>query len=555
MNSFFRSRRIFFIMLFILLVFNLLAVRLFQVQILQSASLTARAVEQRSEKLVLGSGRGDIYDRNGDCLLGSYSHTALVVFPALTRGREEEIMVEYPWIPKVEKVATENETRTRPYVLAGNFKDEKLLTRSLPEGIIFTTMHVRYGPEYVAPHVLGYTKGAGGSGVFGLELFFEEELSSGRPPTLAALVDGRRRLIPGLGYRFWEDRHVSKPYNLHLTLDKEIQESVEEVMKKRVEKGAVVVMEPKTGDILALASQPDFAPDNISAFYLDTQESKLMLEQHPFLNRSVRSYFPGSTYKAILAAAALEAGIISPEDTYHCPGYIDIGQNRIHCSAKHGHGELDLAEALAHSCNVAFIEIGLEVGSATFLDYMDKFAFGQSTGLPLQGERPGNIPAPGADRGIVALASIGQGDVGVTPLQLARAYSAIANGGILPEARLIEKVTSKTGLRVKSYPAVQGERVISSATAEKLRDMMHGVTGTGTGRDAVPEHYEVAGKTGTAETGKVIDGDKEFIYWFGGFAPLEDPEYVVVVFLEEKKGKVTPGTVFKEVVERILPKK
>ncbi len=544
-----RARRIFFIMLLMFLVFNIFFFRLFQLQILKSGTFSVMAVDQRNLKLQLGSGRGNIFDRNGVSLLDSRDEKAIVIFPDYIKGMEEEIVSRYSWLQNIEDILSNQ--GPRPFVLTTFLNEEELVGEKLPPGTSIMDYNVRYGPNNLAPHVVGHLNRIDGYGVAGLELYYDSILSPSHSPTVSAVVDGRRRLVSGIGYRYFENTDILKPYNLHLTLDVDIQKVVEEVMEKRITKGAVVVMDPFSGDVLAMASMPDFDPNNIAQLYSNTEESEALLARFPFLNRSIRSFFPGSTIKVILAAAALDSGEYTLDHKFNCPGYIEIGKDRKKCNVEHGHGELSLADALAYSCNVVFMEIGLNLGGKTFLEYAHKFGLGEKTGINLQLERPGILPSSGMGIGSLALASIGQGEMGITPLQMARAYSVVANGGYLIEPRLVDKITTKNNITVKQYPTATSEKVLDTNIVSELQKIMHGVTKVGTGRDAASSLYNAAGKTGTAQTGRIIDGKEELYYWFAGFAPLENPQYVVAVFLE-KKSEVTPARIFREIMEKVI---
>ncbi len=266
MKRFTRNRRIFFVMIVMFLIFSIYILRLFQLQILQNSVLASIAAGQRTQKLLLQCGRGDIFDRHGVSLLDSWEEEVLVVFPAVIRGREQEIIIDYPWIPCIENILQEEVRRDQPYILARNSRSKNIIVEELPEGIDLLTLKTRYGPAYLAPHVVGYLNKADNTGVAGIEFSFDEELSAPYHSAVAAIVDGHGRLIPGIGYRKYKNVHILKPYNVHLTLDSHLQRSVEKIMSASIEKGAVVIMHPFTGDILAMASKPGFRPDNVGKF-------------------------------------------------------------------------------------------------------------------------------------------------------------------------------------------------------------------------------------------------------------------------------------------------
>ncbi len=544
-----RSRRIFLVMGVMFLIFSVYVLRLFQLQILQNSALASIAARQRTQKLLLQCGRGDIFDRHGISLLDSWEEEVLVVFPALIRGREQEIVADYPWVPYIEGILRKKVRGDRPYILARTNRHESMTGKELPEGIGLLTLKTRYGQGYLAPHVVGYLNKIDNTGVAGIEFFFDEELRAPYYSAVAAVVDGHGRLIPGIGYRHHNNLHNRKPYNVHLTLDSHLQRSVEKVMAATIVKGAVVVMHPFTGDILAMASKPSFAPNNVGDFFLDTKESRKLYAQKPFLNRTVRSFFPGSTFKMVVAAAALESGYYYADFEFNCHGFIQFGRDNIGCTNRHG--KINLTEALAVSCNVAFIEIGLQLGSKAIWQQSQEFGFGEKVNLPLQGERSGNLPDSEMNLGILALACIGQGDVSVTPLQVARAYAVVANGGYLVRPRLVDKLTSRKGLTVRSFRPSTREKIIQTTTASKLKMMLHEVVEDGTGEEAASRFFDVAGKTGTAETGDIKDDKEELHYWFAGFIPLANPTYVIVVFIEEGKG-VTPAEIFRKITEKIV---
>ena len=549
MSDFKRCRRIFFIMIITLFIFNLYALRLAQIQLLQSRPLTALAVGQRTESLILAGSRGDILDRNGMSLTDTFTRSALVALPGILSGREEEVAAEYSWVPGVEQLVRDDKS-PRPLVLAENIDSLLLENMPLPGGIIRTEISTRYGPDRLAPHVVGYTDHR--DGIKGIERSFNEELSPQRPCSVVAMVDGRRRLIPGLGYRFWTDSRATKPYNVHLTLDRGVQQAVEQIMDRRIARGAVVVMDPWTGDLLAMASLPAFDQIDIGAVYSEAEGDTGLLEASPFMNRAISSYPPGSTFKMVAAAAYLDSGGKAGDFTYYCPGYIEVGDRRIFCANHRAHGHVDLTEAMAQSCNGAFITLGWELGAETLLEYAEALGFGRKAGLPLEFEAQGNLPPEGIDRGILALSSMGQGPVDVTPLQLARAYSAVANGGYLPAPRLVDRISTRGGITIKKYPVHRSARVLEPGALKALNDMLHQVTTSGTGRAAASPLFEAAAKTGTAQTGRVMeDGREKMLYWIAGFAPREAPRYTLVVFIEEAIGNATSAAVFKEITEAI----
>ena len=544
-----RRQRIINLMCVILLAFLFQAGRLFYIQLIKGPEFAKGAVIQRSLRYVYASGRGQILDRNGYSLLDTLWEPVLVSFePMIDEG-----------VRQVLKTGEQTKTQGPAHVVS-----DPALINYLKDQDIFVEVEqeVRYGSELLAPHVIGYVQKEEilrqqptyrelfFTAKSGLELYFNEYLASSRPSTLAAIVDAQGRTIDGLGFRDWRDDNLLNPHNVVTTLDSSIQDTVEKIGRSSLSMGAIIVAEAKTGDILALASFPDYSPREMYNGMSSAQFTTLKNDSRkPFVNRTLQAFAPGSVFKIILAAAAIEHGL--ERHSYQCSGHIEVGDRFLSCYNHFAHGQLDsVKDALALSCNGYFIELGQLLGRKTILDYASRFGLGKTVGVPLYGESPGNIPS--IDElpylGDLANASIGQGLVETTPLQLARMMTIIANDGRNINLRLVNRITDRNGSTVRHYPVKSGSKVISSVTASKLKDMLAEVTAVGTARDAASSDYFTAGKSGTAETNS---GDRSSYRWFAGFTQPEDP-LVVVVFAEEM-GEKTPAAIFKEVIETVLP--
>jgi penicillin-binding protein 2 len=262
---------------------------------------------------------------------------------------------------------------------------------------------------------------------YGLELYFNEQLSASRPTTLAAVVDAQSRLVAGLGYRDWRDDNPRSPHDVVTTLDSRIQALTETIGKKYLEQGAIVVLEPKTGDILAMASFPDYPAARMYSGISQAELDELNKDPRlPFINRAIHAYAPGSVFKLVLAAAALDSGLAN--HLYTCEGGIGVGDRTFSCYNGNAHGQLTLKKALADSCNAYFIHLGQLLGREQVLEYARRFGLGEATGITLYGEKAGRLPT--LDElpflGDLANTSIGQGLVATTPLQLARLVTIIS---------------------------------------------------------------------------------------------------------------------------------
>ncbi len=531
------QRRILGLLLILSFCMALLGLKLFKIQILQGAALSQQAVRQRALGLVILDGRGDIQDRYGRSLLDSRHEVGLAAFPAQYRGREDDILQSLNHIHGIEKIAAPP-YGVLPFWVSTVLSDGFTPALGNLPGLIPAPNPRRYGPGMLATHLIGYMDSEG-RGVSGIERAFDDALSRGQKTVLAALVDRRNRLIPGLGYRIRKSDTYS--HNLVLSLDGGLQREVEQVMDRYIQQGAVVIMDPWNGDILAMASRPNFHAGSLSDY--------LQAAQEPLVNRALSDYQPGSVFKTVVAAAALEEGLVTLFQTFQCNGGVNIDDLFITCSNLHQKQEITLVEAFAHSCNSVFIELALELGAEKMEKYARIFGFGAPTGLPV-GESAGLLPAPEdlANRRALANMAIGQGDLQATPLQVAAMMAAVANGGRQIKPRLVLDVVDSSGRKLRHYWPQQGGSILSPATINKLKYLLQAVAEQGTGRPAGLSSLAPAGmKTGTAESGR----GRTYNYWAAGFYPLDKPKAVVVVFADEFKGG-SAAQVFGEIVRLMI---
>lgn len=339
--------------------------------------------------------------------------------------------------------------------------------------------------------------------------------------------------------------------NIQLTLDYHLQSIVEKTMDRMVDKGSVVLLDILTGDILAVSSRPDFNPSNINPSLLD--------EEQPLFNRALGTYTPGSIFKMVTAAAALENGF-SPDTTFNCPGYVDLGGFRMKCTSfeEGGHGNINMAQAFARSCNSYFINLGMEIGRDKILAMADNFGLGRYTGLENEGieESSGILPSyiGNASPAEIGNISIGQGEILISPVQAANMASVIANGGILNNVSLIEAIVNNQGERIRNISTPNWSRAISKETAAALQGMMLLTVQSGTGKWAdIGGHGGSAGKTGSAETGWVKDSRNILHAWFSGYFPIDCPRYALCVFIEDgKSGSSSAAPIFAEISAKII---
>jgi penicillin-binding protein 2 len=444
----------------------------------------------------------------------------------------------------------------------------------LPGVIVEVEPQRAYPTSRFAAHLLGYVREATDEqlrqgryrrgdmvGQTGLERLLDEYLR-GRDGGEQIEVDAMGRQI-----RLIQHKEPEPGAQVVTTLDRRIQEAAERAFQGRA--GAVVVMDPRTGDLLAMVSAPAFEIDRFTgtidrAVWL----SVIQDPKHPLLNRAIQSqYAPGSVFKIVIAAAGLQEGKLAPMDRVRCDGEFHLGGLTFKDWKKEGHGTVDLHRAIVQSCNIYFYQAGLKVGAEAIAKYARMFGLGQATGIELTGEKPGLIPGPKRDRrgrliwhaGETVNMSIGQGQVLVTPIQVARFMSAVANGGVLWRPRLVQRIERPDRGVVWNDPGkVMGHVELSPIVQEFLRRSLWSVVNEGgTGGGARIPGFDVAGKTGTAQTIANSRADRgEDHAWFASFAPANDPQVVVVVMVEGGgKGGQVAAPIAKKIYEAIFLEK
>lgn len=550
------SRRIYQLVLFFLVFSGLLLLRLFYLQVIHGPQLALEGLSIRVQELPVDVARGEILDRNHVPLTNTSQQYSIVVFPGQIEDKtaaafsQIDNIVQLP--PAVLAAGLRRlNTNEYPFRLAAveSSTANQINERKLP-GIVAVAEKIRYGHGALAAHVVGYINAADNRGVSGIESMYDALLRGSQPEYVAAIVDAGQQLIPGLGYKRMKLATGTRETNVVLTIDKQIQQKVEDIMNRTVLKGAVVVMSPESGEILAMASRPAFDANHLSQ-YLEQSSS-------PLLNRAVSSFQPGSVFKLVVAAAALENKTVKMNDVFFDPGYIDVNNIRFQgWDYEQGpKGHLTITEAMAHSSNPVFIQIALQLGAEKLITMAQKLGFGSRTKLDFFGESEGNLPE--ADQlypGDLANLAIGQGYCEATPVQLAQTVATIVNDGIKVEPYIVSELTSQEGLTVKNFHDSRPKvRVMSRQTAERVRGMMGAVTQYGTGQAAYVDGFGSAGKTGSAETGRTNKTGQGINHaWFAGFTPLKKPEYVIVVFVEEgMSGSNVAAPIFREIATAIV---
>jgi cell division protein FtsI (penicillin-binding protein 3) len=534
--------------------FLLLLGRSVQLQVLQQERWASLAKREIKREFQFEPQRGDIIDRNGQELAVSTQMDSLAADPGAIEDPQgaAKKLASITGIPKATLLGKLRQRRARFVWLKHHLPPREAdAVRALDiEGILFVKENRRYYPNGdLAGQVLGFV-GRDHHGLEGLE-FSEDLLLRGQPDSQVGARDARGKIIYTQGL---PEDESPQGHDLHLTLDKRIQYIAEQELNTTVstfeaKSGVAVVMEPSTGEVLAMAVFPAFNPNAFSSY-----------QPYAWRNRAVTDAFePGSTFKVFLAAAALEESLVQPKDLFFCEqGNYQIQKHTIHDIKKYGW--LSLAQIIRFSSNIGAAKVGEKLGADRFYHYIQAFGFGETTGVAVPGEVTGLVRLPEEWSTVdLAATSFGQ-SISVTALQWATALSAVANDGLLMQPVLIREVTDARGNVVKVNKPRPIRRVISVATARRLKQLLSDVlTPGGTGDQAALANYTAAGKTGTAQkSSRQIRGysTDRHTASFIGFAPVTDPRIVVVIVINEPGkglyGGVVAAPAFRRIAEQTL---
>lgn len=540
------KKRLLFLMTVVVVLFFALAVKMGIIIFVQGDMLREKALIQQTRDLVVSAKRGSILDCNGNVLAQSANAQTVVLRPAeVEKGNVDAIaqvladMLGMD-VETVKEKATADKSEVWLKRQVDNNVADEIRELNLP-GVYFTVDVKRYYPNgSFLTQTLGFTS-VDGNGLEGLEAYFDKYLS-GQNGKIVSEADRDGREVP-LG----EKAYIAPVdgYNIVLTIDEVIQSFLEKSLEEAcVQQNAIgawgIAMDPNTGKILAMGNYPDY---DINDPPRDDIETLTELSRNKVITDV---YEPGSTFKAITCAAALDSGKVTLEDTFDCSGSYPVDGQPIKCwRYPRGHGHQTLYQAVQNSCNVAFMKMGLAMGTETFYDYIYKFGFGQETGITFPSDQGGIVMAEKYVRNSdLARIAFGQ-SIAVTPLQLISSFSAVVNGGFLYEPMLVKGITDSDGSYIQEYEPTVVSQPISGETSATMRDILESVVSEGSGKNAYIAGYHVGGKTGTAqkydEDGQVMTG--KHIASFIGFAPADDPQIVVLIIVDEPDVAVDFGSI------------
>lgn len=483
-----------------------------------------------SYTLKLGTSRGTIYDSSMTPLVNASDVYYAAVLPG--KNSAQQLAALSPAVSDLTQLEKKLAERL-PFLMQVASSDISAT------GVRVLRVKQRYGSKPVAPQVIGYLND--GNGAAGIEKAFDKELKTySQTVTVSFPMDASGRSLTGLGSEVSADGKGDTG-GVELTLDSGIQQAAEEAAQKYIKSGAIVVMNPKNGDILASVSVPEFSQNNLA--------SAVSASGSPMTNKVFGNYDLGSVFKVVIASAALESGI-SPNFTYNdSTGSINVAGRLFHSDNPAGDGLLNMSAAFAKSNNPYFINLGQKTGAAKILAMAKSLGFGQATTFaPGYATSAGNLPTAQdiSLPGELANLSMGQGSLLVTPVQVARMMSAAANGGLLPTPRLVVRTLDADLKTVKSFDSGPSVRVFSENTDELLKSFLIRTVDEGTGTAAKPSVGGAGGKTGTAQTGVTQSNGKVDRAWFAGFYPAQNPQYVIVAVKEKgSSGGLDSGPAFR----------
>ena len=562
----FHKKKIWVVFLCCVLMITGLAGRLFYLMCFRSDYYYEKAKDLHERERDIKAARGKILDARGKVLASNRTVCTISVIHSQIKEPEKVIslLAQKLEMPKdqirkrVEKVSSIERIRTNVEKEVGDAIREEGLS-----GVKVDEDYKRYYPYgSLASKVLGFT-GGDNQGIIGLEVKYEEILK-GKQGKILTTADARGVELDALGETREDPVDGS---SLVLSLDVNIQEYAQQAAlkvmeEKQAERVSILLMNPQNGEIYACVNVPEFDLNDPFTLNTQTESGEVTGEKkQDLLNQMWRNpclndtYEPGSTFKIITMSAGLEAGVVSKDDRFYCPGYKVVEDRRIHCAKRTGHGAQNFVEGAQNSCNPVFIEVGLRLGVERYYKYFRQFGLFDKTGVDLPGEA-GTIMHAMKNMGEVELATVSFGQsFQITPIQLATTVSSLINGGkrITPHFGVSVLNPDGTEGEILTYPEKEG--VVSVNTSKQVREILETVVSQGSGKNAKIEGYSIGGKTATSQT--LPRSANRYISSFLGFAPAEDPQILGLCIIHDPQGIYYGGTiaapVIRSIFENILP--
>ena len=539
--------------------------RLAYLMIVQSDYYGKKAQALHERERSIKAARGKIVDRNGIVLADNRSVCTVSVIHSQIRDPERVIaeLAELLELPedtvrkRVEKVSSIERIRSNVPKETGDV----ILARQL-EGVKVDEDYRRYYPyDSLASKVIGFT-GGDNQGIVGLEVRYDDWLSGkdGKILTMTNAYgqeleqEGERRQEPVTGNQLT----ISLDCNLQMYCEQAAQKVM---LEKNADEVSVILMNPQNGEIFAMVNVPEYNLNEPFTLNMETASDLKESEKQDLLNQMWRNacindtYEPGSTFKIITTAAALEQGVVTVNDSFYCPGYKIVEDRRIRCHKTTGHGAETFTQGIMNSCNPVFIELGLRLGAENFYHYFEQFGLLRKTGIDLPGEAA-TIMHKKENIGQVELATISFGQsFQITPIQLAATVSALINGGKRVTPHFGTEILNEDGKVTKEFHYSEKKHIVSEKTSETMRILLESVVSEGSGKNAYVEGYRIGGKTATSQT--LPRSANKYISSFVGFAPADDPEILGMCVIYDPQGIYYGGTIAAPVIgnifENILP--
>ncbi len=581
-----QRKRIVCVGIWVIVCFCALICRTAWLQLVDGGELASAAREQQTSDNIINPKRGLIYDRNMKILANNLSVETISISPKNVRGNSKQTaeqiaknLADALGLEKDEVLEKINKKSNFEYIKRKVEKDEADAVREYVntyklDGIKFSEDTKRYYPyNNFASQVIGFV-GADNQGLEGIESVYDDKLK-GIPGRIVSANRAAGMELPDNYESYYE---AQEGQSVVLTIDESIQHYVEKhlenarIENKLEEGAAAIVMNVKTGEILAMATKPDYdlnqpfaVTEAVAEKYPEIEKelsglsgaeyNSRLTEVTQFLRRNkavVDSYEPGSTFKVAVASMALEENAVGLNDHFYCSGSIKVADRTIGCANRNGHGAETFVQGVQNSCNPVFIEVGARVGRENFLKYLKGFGFRDKTGIELPGETNGIFHDPSNFKEIdLATSSFGQ-SFNVTPLQMITMVSAVANGGKLMKPHLVKQLVDSSQNVVEEFKPQVVRQVISEQTSKTMCEILESVVSVGGGKNAYLAGYRIAGKTGTSE--KQPRGSGKYVASFVGFAPADDPQIACLVILDQPPAGAVyyGGLIAAPVVKNIL---